>query len=341
MEKSVSLQSLPAEVLRDRLRGLAALERRSLANQLRHLGEVQRRGVSAEWGYPSMFYYCTEELKFSEAAAYKRITAARKALACPALLDLVERGELNLEGILILAPHIHGNDVELIERARGKKSPALQALVAEISPRPDVRDFTMRLPSPSAPARPNSGEAQGAAEMIVLASPCIPAPQAVVAQTARVEHLSPGRLHLGMTIDAELWEKIRRVRSLLWHKHPDGKLEKLLGELVEFFLKRQDPLARARRRAARGGTGGMPAASRPAVSAAVRDAVFLRAGGLCAFVSEDGRVCGSSDGLELDHATPRALGGSNAETNLRALCRQHNQLSARRLFGARAGARRK
>lgn len=148
-----------------------------------------------------MFYYCTEELKFSEAAAYKRITAARKALECPALLELVESGELNLEGILILAPHLHGNDIELIEKARGEKSPALQAMVAEIAPRPDVRDFVMRLPPPSPPVPSNTGEAQSAAEMVDHSSPRSPAPQAPGAQPARVEPLSPGRLHLGLTID--------------------------------------------------------------------------------------------------------------------------------------------
>lgn len=333
MVPSISLQDVPDDVLRDRLRSLAGLERRSLASQLRHLGEVQRRDASAKWGYPSMFYYCTQELKFSEAAAYKRITAARKSLECPMILELVERGDMNLEGILILAPHLRGNDTTLLERAQGKKAPALQALVAEIAPRPDVRDSVMRLPDGPVPG-PETEQAGTPAPSKPSPTP-LPAPS-----PARVEMLSPGRMHLGLTISDSLWEKIKRARGLLWHKQPTGKLEHLLDELVEFYLKAKDPVRRAQRREVRRQAGRVgqkkTIPSRPAVPVAVRDAVFLRDAGRCAFISEDGRACGSTGSLEIDHVHPKALGGSDSPSNLRVLCRAHNQFAARRLLGAGA-----
>ncbi|MDE2291834.1 MAG: HNH endonuclease [Elusimicrobia bacterium] len=69
----------------------------------------------------------------------------------------------------------------------------------------------------------------------------------------------------------------------------------------------------------------------------VKDAVWRRDGGRCAFVSEDGRRCGCAEWLEFDHVVPFALGGlSDDPANVRLLCRTHNQAAARAVFGAAA-----
>jgi hypothetical protein len=46
-----------------------------------------------------------------------------------------------------------------------------------------------------------------------------------------------------------------------------------------------------------------------------------------------GGVCGSTLRVELDHIQPRALGGLSTISNIRVLCRVHNDLAARRVFG--------
>ncbi|MFL5261618.1 MAG: HNH endonuclease [Anaeromyxobacteraceae bacterium] len=48
---------------------------------------------------------------------------------------------------------------------------------------------------------------------------------------------------------------------------------------------------------------------------------------------EDGRRCGSTWKLELDHVVPAALGGPSTVENLRLHCRSHNQLDAEQIFG--------
>ena len=66
----------------------------------------------------------------------------------------------------------------------------------------------------------------------------------------------------------------------------------------------------------------------------VRDAVWARDAGRCTFIGPDGHRCPERGGLEFDHIIPWALGGtSNDPDNIRLLCRAHNQLSARRVFG--------
>lgn len=70
-----------------------------------------------------------------------------------------------------------------------------------------------------------------------------------------------------------------------------------------------------------------------AVTRAVRDAVIRRDGGRCTFVDRNGERCTETIALQVDHVRPRALGGSNNTSNLRAMCPAHNRLLAERTFG--------
>lgn len=60
--------------------------------------------------------------------------------------------------------------------------------------------------------------------------------------------------------------------------------------------------------------------------------IWVRDEGRCTFV-RNGRRCVETRWLEIDHIIPFAMGGQAELANLRLLCRAHNQLSARRIFG--------
>jgi Holliday junction resolvase RuvA-like protein len=70
-----------------------------------------------------------------------------------------------------------------------------------------------------------------------------------------------------------------------------------------------------------------------AIPAGVRRAVFERDREQCTFVGEGGERCPQRGHLELDHVEARALGGTNAPSNLRVRCRAHNRLAAEDVFG--------
>jgi hypothetical protein len=124
------------------LAALAALARdkhRNDAVMLAHIGEVERRRLFAREGRPSMFEYCVKVLRLSESAASKRIRVARLARRFPVILDLVEAGELHLSGLCVLGAHLNDNNHRtLLDRARGMTKRQIEALAAELSPRPDV-----------------------------------------------------------------------------------------------------------------------------------------------------------------------------------------------------------
>jgi len=69
------------------------------------------------------------------------------------------------------------------------------------------------------------------------------------------------------------------------------------------------------------------------VSRATKREVHERDGSQCTFVSADGERCPARELLELDHREARAHGGKGDASNIRLLCRTHNQYEAEQLFG--------
>jgi len=83
-----------------------------------------------------------------------------------------------------------------------------------------------------------------------------------------------------------------------------------------------------------------PVPDRPNIPAALERAVRLRDGDRCQFPLDSGGVCGSTWQVELDHVLPVTLGGETSLSNLRCLCRPHNQAAAREALGRGADQRR-
>lgn len=154
------------------------------------------------------------------------------------------------------------------------------------------------------------------------------------------------RVRVSFTASEELLGKIDRARALLRHKHPDGRLEQLVGEAFEDLLDRRDP----GRRPSPSGQKHFGALRRERTCGrnmprSIRDQVWRRDGGQCAFVSRAGQRCPARDWMEYDHILPYALGGrSDDPGNIRLLCRTHNVHAAREFFGSlprRASKRRR
>ncbi|MBI2387322.1 MAG: HNH endonuclease [Elusimicrobia bacterium] len=140
------------------------------------------------------------------------------------------------------------------------------------------------------------------------------------------------RVHFSFTGDEAMLSDFERAKELSRHKWPAGKAEEVFAGALKVLLDKIDPDRRRRRRdrARRLAAG---ARSRD-IPRAVKDEVWDRDGGRCAFRSDAGRVCGARAGLEFDHVRPWALGGGSGDAaNVRLLCRTHNDLEARRAFG--------
>jgi 5-methylcytosine-specific restriction endonuclease McrA len=132
-------------------------------------------------------------------------------------------------------------------------------------------------------------------------------------------------------MDQATRDDLRECTELLGHVLPSGGA----GEVIAFALRHLVVHLRKRRHA----TTSRPATPRQSkgsrhVPAHVRRAVHQRDGGACAFVSDDGRRCGSRERVEYDHIVPVARGGEATVDNVRQVCRAHNQYAAERTFGS-------
>jgi len=147
MEYNLSLATIPDHDLLDRLTALLRDSRRTEADLVVHIGEVDRRGLYAREACSSMFIYCTEVLHLSEHEAYFRITVARAAREHPELLAMLADGRLHLTGIAKLAPHLTAeNRSLLLRRATHRSKQQIEELLAELFPQPDAPAVIRRLP---------------------------------------------------------------------------------------------------------------------------------------------------------------------------------------------------
>lgn len=355
-EGGTGCEGLSDAVLVADLKRLVGDERASLVGVLRRLAEMDRRRLWEGMAFTSLFDYCVRELKYAEGAAARRIYSARAGVKFPMVLRMLERGEISLGTVYLLSPHFTPQNYrELLSKAAGKSKRDVEALVASLAPKPAPVERIRRvepLVAPTPAAIPATGE--GAADLPLLAPIEAAVPAGAEAQPgAQPAAPQPPRVHFSFTAEEAVLERFERAREVLRHKFPAGKLEEIFAAALEALLERHDPerrLARkARRRAAamRAETGTKEPAAEGArraeagngrrVPQPVRDAAWERDEGRCAFIAPDGRRCGARAWLEYDHVRPWALGGpSDDSENVRLLCRTHNQMLARRVFGARA-----
>ena len=146
-------------------------------------------------------------------------------------------------------------------------------------------------------------------------------------------------------VDDKVMQMLDRCKELLSGKHPCGMdYNTLLTELATFWLEKNDPVERSKRRekrkknenskSNRKATANHQEEPSRYIKPATRDAVFNRDKGRCTYVSANGTRCESKSDLEIHHnETAFALGGDHSIRNLKLLCATHNKLESERVYG--------
>jgi hypothetical protein len=337
-----------------RIAALAGKEREASVDLVAHLAELDTRSsLYAAHGHGSLFTYCTEVLRLSEDAACNRIYAARACRRFPVILDALASGALSLTSVRMLSPHLTPENHEaVLARASGRSRREIEALVAELAPRPDVPSSVRKLPGVTPPApTPLSATAPPATEMKatveVASESALPMSSSAPVPPARraiVETTSPERYRVQFTVGKESHDKLRRVQALLRREIPDGDpgaiFDRAIALLLEKVEKAKVGAASQPRtpRAIRPGTDSQVSTSRLAsrhTASYIKRSAWQHDGGQCAFVSKDGRRCTERAFLEFHHIRPYALGGPTSTENISLRCRRHNQYESELIFGPR------
>ena len=323
-------------------------ERRSTADLLALLGELDGRRLYLSEGCSSLFTYCTQVLHLSEHAAYHRIEAARAARQFPIILRLVADGSVTLTTVALLRPHLTAvNHESRLAAARHQSKREVEHQIACFAPKPDAKAVIRRLPEasgngPSAgnSAGPAASEPQSAAIPPAMVTGHAPNAHSRRADTGAAAHtpspriasLARDRYLLRVTLSGEAHQNLRRAQELMRHVVPDGDpavvLERALMLLVDQLERAKiAKVARPRGRSSQSSTRG----SRH-IPAAIRREVWGRDEGRCAFVGQRGR-CTETGHLEFHHVTPFARGGATTVANVSLRCRAHNRYESEQLFG--------
>jgi hypothetical protein len=337
---------LSDDALTGRLLEICKAERGMLVECLRYLVEVEQRRTALAQGFPSLFSYCTDVLGYSNASAYRRTTAARLLARFPVVGDYLSDGRLNLTNLVELRQVLDEEHVvQILDRAAGGTEDRVKELAAELRPEAAPLDLLRRLPSQrncsssSGPAVTATAAPEPALATASAAAPPAPAPAppppapvppAVTRPSVRLEPIAREQHVLRVTVGTAFVKDLQAVRAGLSHKLPAGGLEEVLHECVRVTLA---TIERQRRGAGNQQVSTAPPVGSPYVPAAVRDQVWRRDEGRCAFVGSGGRRCNSRHRLQMHHLDPRARRGAATADNLSLRCRVHNLYAAEQDYG--------
>lgn len=112
----MNLKHLVDKVLLQDTKNMAAREREIMSKVLHHLREIDRRKLYAELGFPSMFTYCTEELKYSPDQAQRRICASRMMAVLPEIEKKLDDGSLNLTILGMANSYFNENNLDTADK---------------------------------------------------------------------------------------------------------------------------------------------------------------------------------------------------------------------------------
>jgi 5-methylcytosine-specific restriction endonuclease McrA len=205
-------------------------------------------------------------------------------------------------------------------------------LAAALRPQPAPPDLLRRLPRASATCitTPQLLLAVPVPEVGSAPEPQIQA-RPVSIRPAKLNPISETQHDLRVTVPQAFVDDLEAVRDALSHVIPDRKLEKVLHECIRRTLKQH-----SRRRTGSDKTAGTTAGkidrkAQPRgryLPVKVRRQVWQRDEGRCAFVSADGRRCGTTYKLEFHHVHPYAKGGAATVENISVRCAVHNGFHA-------------
>jgi hypothetical protein len=285
-----------------------------------------------------MCAYCMARSHMTLSKALRCIQVARVARRHPVVFALIADGRLGLTTLSELAPALRDdNATELLAESAFKTKEEIRRLLVErarkaASPpatKPTVTNDTT--PNESADAEPAPSLADlGAPPASDNASGKYAPAHTGMTRRGRISPSSSGDYDVRLSITEQERAVLRRAEDLLGHAVPSGDPAEIYARAMEAYV---ELLEKKRFGAKRSASVADAVTKSRQPTREMRGFVEERDGGRCTFVGPDGHRCEETRGLECDHKVPWAEGGPTTPSNLRLLCKAHNQLAAEQAFG--------
>ena len=336
MDKHFNEKISNSEII-SKIKSLVGEERRTTNLILNYLQIVETRRLYAEMGYPSLFEFCTRELGYSAAAAYRRIESMRLLKSLP----LVEKQKIE--------ESIHSGKLSLSQLASTQKFLKTEKKENKKSYSPEAKLELLQ-----------SLESKSARETEVFFISKNPA----VLKKEKERVVSEEFTEIKLNLDQKTLNKLKQIKDLISHKNPNPTYAELIEIMAENTLQTLLKNKKTQQKGTKNeegedfyicknlGEGEKIQASHSTAQATLptsevksssryiplplKRQVWARDQGRCTYQSSITKHrCHSTYLLQIDHIYPFALGGSSTDiNNLRLLCASHNQLQAQKQFGA-------
>jgi hypothetical protein len=284
---------------------------------LQHLLEVESRKLYLAEGYPSLYQYAIEVLKYSEAQAFRRISAMRLMKEIPEIKTSIEEGTIQLTHLTQAQQYFKhkakeseclnkNKKVEILESLKNKTTRETETIFAALNPDPVTRDKTR----------------------IITAT----------------------QTEIRFVASNTLLEKLARFKELDSHAIGDANYNELFERLVDLALRQKEKIHSVQTTDSEDGVAKtsapkvIPAKTNPShpshkvrsryIPIDIKREVLKRDGGMCTFMNPlTKKRCNSKHFLQFEHKIPFANGGTHSIENITLLCRNHNLFQAEKVFG--------
>jgi hypothetical protein len=271
-------------------------------------------------GYPSLYQYAIEVLHYSEAQAFRRISAMRLMKEIPEIKTSIEEGSIQLTHLTQAQQYFKhkakesesltkDEKVELIDSLKNKTTREAERVFATLNPEQVTRDKT----------RP----------------------------------ITETQTEIRFVASTTLLEKLRRFKELDSHAVGDSNYNELFERLTDLALSKKEfkpivssklvsspklvtlPSARKVITTTKANHALRSDSPRPRhIPSSIKREVLKRDEGMCTFMNPiTQKRCDSKHFLQFEHTIPFAKGGAHTSENITLLCRNHNLFQAEKVFG--------
>ncbi len=208
----MNFKKLSDNQLLTNLKSTCASEKDFTLRILKLLLEVEQRRLYLPRGYPSLFAFCTKFLGYSENEAFTRIQGMRLMRELPSVEEKLASGEISLTAAAKAQTVFRRVEKQTAGLDRSRKSQIMDELCGV-----NVREAEQRLANHF--------------------------PNQVKSEFQRA--VNADLVQISLTVSTELLGKLERLKGLLAHKNPEGRMDGLMEVLADFALSHLDPMVNA------------------------------------------------------------------------------------------------
>lgn len=203
--------------IESRMVKLAVEERKITVEILLLIIESERRGIPLRHGFPSTFEWLVRKVGYSHSAAFRRMQASRLLADVPGIQIKLVSGALNLSSVSKTQGAIYKTEKKIKEKVPIAKKVEVLEQIEHATPLEIDKVIAVAFP------------------------------EIVHKKKERASYTAHDRVQLVLDMSEESHKKLQRVREVRSHTMAKETWGELVGYIAADWLKRHDPLERAKR----------------------------------------------------------------------------------------------